>query len=318
MSLGAKRVYSERLTQAKYLNEEETERKVSSNQAPDFDSIKQTNVYDMEYWSARDLMPLLGYGRKWQNFVRVIEKAMIACEETGNRKKDHFTDASKGIIGGKGSVTQWKDYTLSRLACYLIAQNGDPRKPEIAAAQVYFAVSTRANEIHQLREEQEKRLAMRLKVSESYKQLGEAASRAGVQSETFGIFIDAGYLGLHRHTLQELKERKGIPEQEDYLDNITRAELSAIDFKNNLTEGKLRDDQVTGLDAASNTHYFVGDQIRQTIARIHQPMPEDMPTGPSIRKLVEERRRAAKKRKLKAQEQTGQPLLFDETSTQEE
>lgn len=138
---------------------------------PDFDAIKQKNIYDMEYWSGRDLMPLLGYGKKWQNFVRVIEKAMIACEESGNRKEDHFTDASKVIPGGKGSVIERKDYTLSRFGCYLIAQNGDPRKTQIAAAQVYFAISTRSHEIHELRQQQEDRLEMRLKVSESYKLL---------------------------------------------------------------------------------------------------------------------------------------------------
>jgi len=124
-----------------------------------------------------------------------------------------------------GGVREVKDFCLSRFACYLVAQNGDPRKPEIATAQAYFAISTRAYEMHQLREEQEKRIEARLKVSESYKALAEAAHNAGVQSESFGIFIDAGYVGLHRHTLEELKERKGIPENEDYLDRITREEL---------------------------------------------------------------------------------------------
>lgn len=285
---------------------------MTSNQAPDFDSVKQTNVYGIEYWSARDLAPLLGYN-KWQRFEDALQRAMAACEQTGNIVHDHFTPSGKMITTGKGARREVKDFALSRLACYLVAQNGDPRKPEIAAAQVYFAVSTRAHEMHQLREEQEKRLAMRLKVSESYKQLGAAAQQAGVQSESFGIFVDSGYLGLHRHTLQELKERKGVPENEEYLDRIGREELSAIDFKNVLTERKLRDEQVKGLDEASNTHYFVGDQIRQTIERIRQPMPEDMPTGPSIRKLVEERRRAGKKRKLKAQEHDGQASLFEET-----
>src|SRR2546423_3399628 len=120
--------------------------------APDFESIKQTNVYDIEYWSARDLMPLLGYSKKWQNFESVIKKAMTACEESGYRIEDHFTDASKGIVGGNGSVQQTKDYALSKYACYLIAMNGDPRKPEIALAQTYFAASTHAHEMHQLRE----------------------------------------------------------------------------------------------------------------------------------------------------------------------
>lgn len=283
----------------------------NNSQSPDFDSIKQVNAYGIEYWSARDLMPLLGYRKKWQNFVAVIKKAITACEETKNRIEDHFTDASKVIIAGKGAVHNVPDYHLSRFACYLIAQNGDPRKPEIALAQVYFAVATRTHEIHQLRKEQEARLEARLRVSESYKQLGKAAQNAGVNSESFGIFIDAGYLGLHRHTLQELREKKNVPEKEDYLDVIGREELSAIDFKNVLTERKLRDDQIDGLDEASNTHYFVGDQIRQTIEKIRQPMPEDMPTGPSIRKMVEERRKATKKQKLKAKELNEQTSLFD-------
>src|SRR6266700_5314580 len=152
---------------------------MNAGQGPDFDSIRQTNVYDMEYWSARDLMPLLGYGKKWQNFEGAIKRAITSCEESGNIVSDHFTDASKMITTGKGAARPVKDYNLSRLACYLIAQNGDPRKPEIAAAQLYFAVSTRANEMRQLREEQERRREMRLKVSESYKQLGKAAQQAG-------------------------------------------------------------------------------------------------------------------------------------------
>ncbi len=114
----------------------------------------------------------------------------------GNNIEYHFADASKPITGGKGAVQHVKDYNLSRLASYLIAQNGDPRKPEIAAAQVYFAVSTRAHEIHQLLKEQEERLETRLKVSESFKQLAVAAQSAGVLSENFGIFVDAGYLVL--------------------------------------------------------------------------------------------------------------------------
>lgn len=178
--------------------------------SPDFDSIKQTNPYGQEYWSARDLAPLLGYS-EWRNFETVaIKKAKIACEQASQAVSDHFVDTNKVITAGKGAKHEVKDYFLSRFSCYLIAQNGDPRKPEIASAQVYFALSTRAFEIHQLRKEQEERLEMRLKVSESYKQLAKAAQGAGVQSERFGIFVDAGYLGLHRHSLEELKERKGV------------------------------------------------------------------------------------------------------------
>jgi DNA-damage-inducible protein D len=267
----------------------------SMSQQPDFDSIKQENVYGIEYWRARDLMPLLGYGKNWRNFLTAIEKAKIACQENGYRVEDHFDAGIKMVSIGSGTTREVEDYLLSRLACYLVAMNGNPRKPEIAAAQNYFAVSTRANEIHQLREEQEKRLAMRLKVSESYKQLAEIAYQSGVNSETFGIFVDAGYLGLHRHTVEELKQLKGIPEKEDYLDNITRAELSAIDFKNVQTEERLKNAPVSGLDEASQAHYFIGDQVRKAIEAMHGPMPEDLPSAESIRKMVEERRRKQKR-----------------------
>ena len=108
-------------------------------------------------------MPLLGYGKKWQNFTTAIDKAIISCTATGNIVEQHFTDASKSSPMPHGGERELKDYSLSRFACYLVAQNGDPRKEEIAAAQVYFAISTRAHEIHQLLEEQNKRLEVRLK-----------------------------------------------------------------------------------------------------------------------------------------------------------
>ncbi len=278
---------------------------------PDFDSIKQINPYGEEYWSARALAPLLGYN-KWERFEVAIGRAMTACEQVGQIVEYHFPASSKMVTIGSKAQRPLKDYSLSRFACYLVAQNGDPRKSEIAAAQAYFAISTRAHEMHQLRVEQEACLATRLKVSESFKQLAETAAGAGVLSENFGIFVDAGYLGLHRHTRDELKAKKGIPEKEDYLDNIGRAELSAIDFKNVQTDEKLRHDQVASEDKAIQTHYFVGDQVRKAIEAINAPMPEDLPTAPSIRKMVEERRRAAKKRKLKGPKQDEQPSLFDE------
>jgi len=275
-------------------------------QSPDFDSIKQTGVYGEEYWFARDLLPLLGY-KRWDTFKEAIEGAKVALD-TNQTQGNHISPIRKMVRIGSGAQREVDEYVLSRLGCYLIAQNGDPRKPEIAAAQNYFAVSTRQNEIHQLLKEQEERLETRLKVSDSYKALTEAAHNAGVQSESFGIFIDAGYVGLHRHTLQELKERKGIPEKEDYLDRITREELSAIDFKNTQTEKKLARDQVSGLDEAAQTHYFVGDQVRKAIDAINGPMPEDLPSAPSIRKMIEERNRK-KKRGLKAKDE-GQDKLF--------
>src|SRR6266581_7679750 len=125
-------------------------------QSPNFESIKQISPYQVEYWSARDLAPLLGYN-KWQNFEVAIQRAITSCKQVGQIVADHFTDASKVIIVGKGAKQTVKDYLLSRFACYLVAQNGDPRKKEIAEAQAYFAISTRRQELAQLLENQEER-----------------------------------------------------------------------------------------------------------------------------------------------------------------
>jgi len=272
---------------------------MAEQKGPDFDSIKHTNIYGEEYWSARELMPLLGYD-KWERFEGAIKRAITACETNGIPIANHFPGAGKMVTLGSGSQRELNDYHLSRFACYLIAQNGDPRKQEIAAAQAYFAISTRENELHKLYQEQQARLEARLKVSESFRALGEAASVSGVDSAFFGIFIDAGYLGLHRHTRDALMVKKGIPEGEEYLDNITRAELSAIDFKNTQTEEKLLRDNIYGNEEAAQTHYFVGDQVRKAIEAIHAPMPEDLPRATSIRKMVEESRRKARKARKQA------------------
>lgn len=122
---------------------------MAEQKKPNFDSIKQTNVYGSEYWSARNLMSLFGYD-KWERFEGAIRRAMKACEQAGYIPDTHFPSAGKVVQLGSGSEREVKDYHLSRFACYLIAQNGDPRKPDVAAAQAYFAVSTRKNEIHEL------------------------------------------------------------------------------------------------------------------------------------------------------------------------
>lgn len=117
-----------------------------AEQSPDFESIRRTNVYGEEYWSARELAPLLGYV-KWERFAGVIKRAMTACERTGIRAEQHFPGAGKTSPMPHGGMKEVENYNLSRFGCYLIAQNGDPRKPEIAAAQVYFAINTRENEL---------------------------------------------------------------------------------------------------------------------------------------------------------------------------
>jgi len=152
---------------------------MAEQKKPDFDSVKQTNICGVEYWSARDLMSLLGYD-SWRNFEIAIGRAKTACEQASQDVSVHFVDAIKSSPMPNGGVRKTKDHDLSRFACYLIAQNGDPRKEEVAVAQSYFAVSTRKNELHELYKEQQERLSTRLKVSASYKALGEAASVSGV------------------------------------------------------------------------------------------------------------------------------------------
>jgi BRO family, N-terminal domain len=137
------------------------------NTSPDFENIKQINMHGREYWSARDLQEALGY-EYWQNFEKVIKKAMTAAasSDVNLKLEDHFSEVTKMVVIGSGAKRKTKDYFLSRRACYLIAQNGDPEKPEIASAQNYFAFTAEVYDMQTARLEQEQRLALRLKVAE--------------------------------------------------------------------------------------------------------------------------------------------------------
>jgi DNA-damage-inducible protein D len=285
-------------------------RKVMNMSSPDFESIKHLNPYAVEYWEARELQPLLGYQSSWQNFEKVIKKAMVSCEATGNIIDDHFNGAIKPIVGGKGAVQNTKDYYLSRLACYLIAMNGDPRKQTIAQAQQYFAVSTRKNEMHEIRQEYQERVQIRLEVAEGNRQLSEAAARAGVRSPMFGVFHDAGYLGQYALDAENIRLYKGIPEGGEILDYMGREELASNLFRITQMEGRLRREQIVGEDAAIQAHFAVGREVRDTLKRLGATMPEDLPTADSIRTELERQRRARQKILRDKKQQEGQePLL---------
>lgn len=268
---------------------------VTQAHAVDFESIKKINPYGVEYWSARDLGPLLGY-TKWQNFAVAITRAMTACAQVGQVVADHFTGVSKVITAGKGAQRAVQDYYLSRLACYLIAQNGDPRKPAIAEAQVYFAVSTRQHELRHVADEQDKRIRLRERVSENNKKLAEAARDAGVLSRNFGVFQNAGYRGLYGGLdVDQIKDRKGINPKEDLLDRSGRAELAANDFRITQTEERLRKEGIIGQTKAMQTHHEVGHTVRKAIEEIGGTMPEDLPAEHSLKPLLDARRRGRKK-----------------------
>ncbi|MGK5090241.1 DNA damage-inducible protein D [Bdellovibrionota bacterium FG-2] len=252
----------------------------------DFESIKKTDELGYEYWEARELMPLLGYV-KWQAFHESVNRAKATCVATNQPLADHFTGAGKMIKIAKNTPKEASrkiiDYRLSRFACYLIAQNGDPRKPEIAFAQVYFAVQTRKQELYETLDDDGKRLFTRHQVISHNKQLFDTAKKAGV--ENFGKFNNAGYLGLYGLTADEIKQRKGIG-QDDILDRAGSTELAANLFRITQTDAKLKMDDTNGEDAATATHHDVGRKVRKTIEQIGGTMPEELEAEEHIQDLV--------------------------------
>ncbi|MCL2021591.1 MAG: DNA damage-inducible protein D [Betaproteobacteria bacterium] len=257
-----------------------------------FESLKKVNEHGAEYWSARDLQSMLGYSQ-WRRFEQAIERAVSSCKSSGNPPEHHFAGAGKMIDLGKGGQRDVDDYHLSRFACYLIAQNGDPRKPEIANAQKYFAIQTRRQELSDQAAADQERLELRKQTSEEFKALSGAAQDAGVQSRMFGVFHDAGYKGLYGGLGRDaIKQRKAIPDKDNLLDRMNATELAANQFRMTQTRDKLERDRAHGQAEAIRTHEEVGQEVRQAIRRIGGALPEDIPPAEHI-KEVEKRLKAA-------------------------
>ncbi|MBI5329756.1 MAG: DNA damage-inducible protein D [Betaproteobacteria bacterium] len=272
-----------------------------------FESIKQTNEHSAEYWSARDLQVLLGYSQ-WRRFEQAIERAITSCQESGNQPDYHFAGVGKPIIGGKGAVQVVQNYHLSRFACYLIAQNGDPRKPEIAQAQKYFAIQARRQELNDQTAADLERLELRKQTTEEFKALSGAAQDAGVQSKMFGVFHDAGYKGLYGGLGRDaIKRRKAIPEKDNLLDRMNATELAANQFRMTQTRDKLAREGIHSQAHAIQAHEQVGQEVRQAIQRIGGTLPENIPPAEHI-KEVEMRIKSAKP-KLTLQEREAGGLL---------
>lgn len=247
-----------------------------------FEDIKHTTDEGMEFWYARELGPVLEYS-KWDNFRKVVGKAMLACKNSGFEVADHFPEVGKMVELGSGSQRKLKDYMLSRYACYLIMQNGDPRKEVIAVGQTYFAIQTRRQEIadafNQL-DEDNKRLVIRGEVKSWNSMLAEAAHRAGITEQIeYAEFQNAGYMGLYGGLrVADIHVRKGLAPDQKILDHMSSEELGANLFRITQTEAKMRRDTPQGLDAAGAIHYTVGKEVRETIEKIGGTMPEDLPT----------------------------------------
>ena len=228
-----------------------------------FEDIKHTDNDGAEYWCARELAPVLEY-KRWENFSTAIKRSMLACKNSGFLLDDHFREVTKMIPLPKKATRGIKDYQLSRYACYLIVQNGDPRKEVIALGQTYFAIQTRRQEIidtfNQL-DEDNKRLVIRGDIKQWNQMLAEAARHAGViTNKEFAIFQNAGYMGLHGGlTVDDIHQKKGLEVNQKILDFMGSTELIANLFRISQAEEKLKKDRVSSSEGATAIHYKVAE-----------------------------------------------------------
>src|SRR3990167_4360972 len=229
-------------------------------------------------------MPILGY-EKWQNAEEVIARAARACINSGQDVDNHFHQTVKMVEIGSNTVRQVRDYKLDRYACYLIAQNGDSNKQEIARAQTYFAIQTRRQEVFEQLPDTSKRLFIRGQVSDHNKKFFKTAKEAGVSK--FGLFNDAGYQGLYGESLSDIEKKKGIKRGE-LLDRAGSTELAANLFRITQTDEKIRKDKIQGDRAASQTHFMVGGKVRQTIKDIGGVLPEQLSPEKHIKEVKKE------------------------------
>ncbi len=246
-----------------------------------FESTKKLDENGVEYWTARELMIVLGYSL-WQNFEAVINKAKQSCVNSRQFPQDHFIDINKMVGIGSKTSRGIKDYKLDRYACYLVAQNGDPTKGKIALAQTYFAVQTRKQEILDGLSASGRRAAIRNGVAAGNSSLFAVARAAGVSN--FGSFDDAGYQGLYDMPLSEVEKRKKI-KRGDLMDRADGVELAANLFRITQTEAKLKREGIVGDIQAQATHFKVGSRIRQTMKELGSEMPENLKPEKHIKQL---------------------------------
>jgi len=270
---------------------------IPSSPHKNFEDIKKIDENGIEYWMARKLMELLGY-LEWRNFEEAISRAARSCMKSGQAVDNHFVRVNKMVQIGSETQREIRDWKLDRYACYLIAQNGDPNKPEIALAQTYFAIQTRKQEVFEQLPDTAKRLFIRGEVIDQNKKLFKTAQKAGVTK--FGLFNDAGYRGFYGAPLSETERKKGIKKGE-LLDRAGSTELATNLFRITQTDEKLQKDNVQGDRSASNIHFMVGGKVRQTIKEIGGTTPEHLPAEKHIKQVKKEVKalKEAKKKKLK-------------------
>lgn len=256
----------------------------------DFEKAKQHTQEGIEFWYARDLKDILEY-EQWRNFLTVVEKAKESCKNAKNEVGDHFADVSKMVEIGSDAKRSIDDIMLSRYACYLIVQNGDPRKKIIALGQTYFAVKTRERENDEAFIEDQKRFAIRNELRNHNKSLAEAANMSGIDNpKDYAIFQNKGYQGLYNGLgVKDIHNRKGLDKNQKILDHMGSTELAANLFRATQTDDKLRRENIRGKENANKTHFVVGKKVRQTIKELGGTMPEDLELPEKSIKEIEEK-----------------------------
>lgn len=280
-----------------------TEKRIAEKHHATFEGLRHFDADGNEYWLARQLAGVLEYSQ-YRHFLPVVERAKEACINSGQSAADHFEDVLTMVEIGSGAKRQIEDMRLSRYACYLIVQNADPAKPIIANGQTYFAIQTRRQELADdatfaRLTEDEKRLAIRNELAQHNKYLAAAAKDAGVETSLdYAIFQDHGYRGLYGGlTAKDIHARKSLKKSQKILDHMGSTELAANLFRATQTEEKLKREQVRGKQRANQTHYEVGQKVRQTIKELGGTMPEALPTPEHGIKQIESAKEKLEKRK---------------------
>jgi len=278
------------------------EKEIISSLTDSFESFAHKTEDGVEYWLARDLQHLLGYG-KWDNFKNVISKAKTACELSGFDITDHFADVGKMVEIGSGATKEVEDIMLTRYACYLIAQNGDPRKTEIAFAQTYFAVQTRKAEIIEQKLLESERIKARHKLAETEKELSHVIYEQTGGNDNFALIRSKGDHALFNKTTQQMKEKWGI-KSKPLADHMPTILLKAKDFATEITIYNAKDKQMKTEQQISDEHITNNKSVRKTLIS-RGIVPEDIKPEEDIKKL--ERRLTTENKKSLANKETLKP-----------